>query len=659
MVFRIPVADRDPFASPGRACGLFVAGFAGFVLLLAGLERLGLPESWLGSLLVLGTLAAFVAIGFLARTTRALDYFVAGHRVPALYNGMAGAGSVISVASFVGVTGTLMLLGYDGLAWVLGSTGGFVLLAILIAPPLRKLGAYTVPDVLAFRYGGTPARLVGVVVLLASSFLLLTAQLYGAGLVAARLLGLPFEAAVWIGCAVVVLCTILGGMRALSATQVAQYVVLIAAYLLPIVLVSLKTTGLPMPELAYGKAIAGIAAREAQMLKDGLATAATLKPYLQPFTHMTPLNFFGLVLCLMIGTAALPHLLMRSFTTPTVRAARSSAAWSLFFVFLFFVLAPAYAAFARLGIYTDVIGKAPGALGSWLFSLGEMGLVSICGRDAVSAQAVADACQGAAGYSGVIRAQDFVIGADAVLTAMPAMAGLPFVVIALVAVGALAAALAAAGGLAFAMAGTLAHDVYCRSVVSDAPAEPRILAARVGLVLVAAVAAAMATMRPADLLTLVAWAFSLAMAGLFPALVLGIWWRRATSLGAILGMVAGFGIALFYILVTRYFPQAGVTHFGMTALADPTTGAPLVDVARAMADAKIAADIPAQATNPLQSKVGWFGLSNLAAGLPGLPLGFLVIWGVSLIGRAPPRDLQASVMESHTPRGHPVLLQRD
>ena len=248
--------------------GLYTGGFLAFIVLLAILEQVGVPNKILGYLFVFFTLAVYAIIGVATRTAQVSEYYVAGRRVPAFYNGMATGADWMSAASFVGMAGTLFLLGYDGLAWVLGWTGGFVLVSILVGPYLRKFGAYTVPDFMAFRFGGNFARFLAVIVLVCCSFTYVTAQIYGTGLIASRFLGMQFEIAVFAGLVGILLCAMLGGMRAVTWTQIAQYIVLIVAYLTPIVILSTKKYGIPIPELTYGQAIAEITAREQEMLTD-------------------------------------------------------------------------------------------------------------------------------------------------------------------------------------------------------------------------------------------------------------------------------------------------------------------------------------------------------------------------------------------------------
>jgi cation/acetate symporter len=458
----------------------------------------------------------------------------------------------------------------------------------------------------------------------------------------------------------------LGGMRAVTWTQIAQYIVLIVAYLVPIIILSTQHYGIPIPELTYGRAIAEIGAREGQLVKDGLAIlcnkeacpAGTLRPHIQPFMNYTPLNFFGIIFCMMVGTASLPHILMRYFTTPSVREARQSVAWSLFFIFLLYFSAPAYAAFSKLEVYTNIIGRDLNAIRPWLFNWGELGLIQICGKNAANLQAVLDACKAIAGHPGVLRFQDFVINTDVIVLSTPEIAGLPYVISGLVAAGGLAAALSTADGLLLAIANALSHDIYYKMLDPNAATIRRLTVARVLLFFVAVASAALAATKPGDILAMVGWAFSLAMAGNFPVIVMGIWWKRATTAGAIAGMIAGFGLCLFYLVVSRYYPGIGVKYFGMTSLLNPVTGKPVIaDLAAAMALPNAMESWPTLA-HPLANKVGWFNLNNINCGLLGMPLGFLVFYVVSLFTKAPSMEMQAFIDEIRKPRGRTVLEEK-
>jgi cation/acetate symporter len=595
----------------GRIYGFYTGGFLAFVILLAILEQLGVPNRIIGYLFVFLTIAVYAGIGYLSRTAQVSEYYVAGRRVPAVYNGMATAADWMSAASFIGMAGSLYAQGYDGLAFILGWTGGYVLVAVLIAPYLRKFGAYTVPDFLAARYGGNFARLIGVVILVCCSLVYLMGQLTGTGIIASRLLGISTQVGVFVGLAGILVCSMLGGMRAVTWTQVAQYIVLIVAYLIPVVILSAQQTGVPVPQLMYGEVLQRITELEAANSGPG-GFLEGAKSYVQPFTFRDPLNFFALILCLMVGTAALPHVIMRFFTTPSVREARKSVGWSLLFIFILYFTAPAYAAFAKLEVFQNVLGRGIGdlqaiaALPSWIFSYGQAGLVKVCGANAASPEAVLAACQ-AAGVT-TLNFANFTIASDTVVIATPEIAGLPYVIAGLVAAGGLAAALSTADGLLLAIANALSHDVYYEMIDHTASTRRRLVVARVLLVVVALIAAYLAITAPAGILIFVSWAFSLAAAGLFPVLVLGVWSKRVNTPGAIAGMIAGFGVTAWYLVSTEYLGGAK-----------------------------------------------WFNVSNISAGLFGIPVGFVVTWVVSLMTAAPSREMQQFIEELRIPRGEALM----
>jgi cation/acetate symporter len=376
-------------------------------------------------------------------------------------------------------------------------------------------------------------------------------------------------------------------------------------------------TGIPIPQLTYGSVLQQINGLEQQMLQTGLATAESLKPHLQPFTTYNPLNFFGLILCLMVGTASLPHILMRYFTTPSVREARISCGWSLFFIFLLYFTAPSYAAFAKLEVYTNVIGAAMDQLPHWIYTYGALGLVKVCGVDATTLEAIRAACATKGSADGVLQLQDLAINTDVIVIATPEIAGMPYVIAGLVAAGGLAAALSTADGLLLAIANALSHDVYYKMVDPTASTARRLTVARILLVVVAVAAASLAATKPADILSMVAWAFSLAAAGNFPALVLGIWSKRVNATGAVAGIIAGFGVTLFYLIGTQYG----------------------FDFAKGTGD----------------EMAEWFGVKNISAALFGLPVGFIVMYGVSLMTKAPSPEMQAMIDEIRKPRGDMVM----
>jgi cation/acetate symporter len=658
-------AKGDFTSNLGKVYTIYTGGFFAFVVFLYILERAGVSNQMIGYLFVAFTIAVYAAIGIMSRTMDSSEYYVAGRKVPSFYNGMATAADWMSAASFIGMAGTLYALGYDGLAFILGWTGGYVLVATLIAPFLRKFGCYTIPDFLAFRFGGNGARIMGVIVLMSCSFTYVVAQIVGTGLIGSRLLGMSFELAVFVGLVGILVCSMLGGMRAVTWTQVAQYIVLIIAYLVPVVMLSAQKFGIPIPQLTYGQVIAEITAREGQMIQQGLATAAQIKP------HATPgfadgigndtqdwLNYFSLILCLMVGTASLPHVLMRYFTTPSVREARSSVSWTLLFIFILYFTAPAYAAFAKLEVFTDLIGQNIANLPAWIYSYGKVGLVQVCGVNATDPGAVAAACQKIAGHAGILRLGDFRIDNDAIVISTPEIAGLPYVVAGLVAAGGLAAALSTADGLLLAIANALSHDVYNRMIDKNAPVARKLIVARVLLILVAILAAWVASGRPADIVAMVAWAFSLAAAGLFPALVLGIWWKRCTTAGAIAGMIAGFGLTLYYLVGSRYYAVDFYETWRGLSGASQAAAARFVELKAAWAAAADGAAKTAAFTaldRHAQTIANWWGIRNISAATFGLPLGFAVMIIVSLMTPAPSKEMQDFVDEVRKPKGKSLM----
>lgn len=594
-------------ANLGKVYAYYTGGFVLFTVILAILEQMGVPNKVIGYAFIFLTIAVYALIGVLSRTAEVSEYYVAGRVVPAFYNGMATGSDWMSAASFIGMAGTLYLMGYDGLAFVLGWTGGYVLVAVLLAPYLRKFGQFTVPDFLGARYGGNGARMVGVIVLITASFAYVVAQIFGVGIIASRFLGISFEMAVFVGLAGILVCSMLGGMRAVTWTQVAQYIILITAYLIPVTWMSVKLTGVPIPQLMYGQALEKIAVLEQSFgLVKGHASAFVNAK--GEFNMTDAINYFGLIACLMIGTASLPHILMRYFTTPSVKAARDSVGWSLFFIFLLYFTAPSYAAFAKLEVYSNVIGAQMTNLPAWLKLWGQVGLIGAC--DAANAADIYSICKGVKGNGdGILQLAEFKLHPDVIVLATPEIAGLPYVISGLVAAGGLAAALSTADGLLLAIANALSHDVYYRMIDPKADTKKRLVSSRVLLIMVAIVAAFVASTKPSTILAMVAWAFSIAASGLFPALVLGIWWKRTSNAGAIAGMIVGFGVCLFYLIGTQFY------------------GMPL-----------------------------WFGIKNISCGLYGIPAAFIVTYVVSLMTPAPSKEMQDFIDSIRVPKGDVALV---
>ncbi|MFZ9407478.1 MAG: VC_2705 family sodium/solute symporter [Burkholderiaceae bacterium] len=661
-----------------KVYGWYTGGFVIFVSLLAIAEQMGMSRATMGYVFLAATVLLYAGIGIMSRTSDADEYYVAGRRVPAMFNGMATGADWMSAASFIGMAGGLYLQGYSGLAFIMGWTGGYVLVALLLAPYLRKFGEFTIPDFLGARYGGHLPRFIGIFIAILCSFTYVVAQIYGVGLITTRLTGVDFTIGIFLGLAGILVCSFLGGMKAVTWTQVAQYIILIIAYMIPVVWLAVKQTGVPLPQFVYGKQLEKVTALEQkliddakekevrQIFKDRAAAGAeamkdpakayadgkakleaavaeakgatepdaakvkaaedALGAYFKdeaaakaqwskdrgvapranpPLRHgeafpgkddnardIARRNFLALVFCLMVGTAALPHILMRYYTTPSVKDARASVTWSLFFIFLLYFTAPALAVLVKYVIYNDVVGTAFSSLPAWVQSWSKVdpSLLSITDVN----------------KDGIVQLAEISIGADIVVLATPEIAGLPYVVSGMVAAGGLAAALSTADGLLLTIANALSHDLYYKMIDPNAPTARRVLISKILLLIVAALAALVAAQKPADILFLVSAAFSLAAAGFFPALVLGVFWKRTTGIAASLGMLAGVGVTFYYMVTTQVWLRE--VFFG-TPRSVPVTGL-------------------------------WWDIQPIAAGVFGVPLGFAVILLVSLITPAPSQKIQ-------------------
>ena len=671
----------------------YTLGFIAFVGLIAVMEWLGTSKRWIGVIFLLATVLLYAVIGIVSRTTDATEYYVAGRRVPAMYNGMATAADWMSAASFIGLAGTLYLQGYGGLAYVMGWTGGYVLVALLLAPYLRKFGQFTIPDFLAERYGGGAPRLIGLVAAILCSFIYLVAQIYGVGLITTQLTGVDFVLGIFLGLGGVLLCSFLGGMRAVTWTQVAQYIILVIAYLVPVVWLSVKQTGMPVPQIAVGQQIERLTEREQLLLNDpteievralfkaraddyerklkdvpaalvreraeaqqhsrelkaanaplreiqaadkALAAlpkndalareawtreVATNRTREQPLAGMPPhtrqfagdpegtpaqrktfdesrRNFIALVFCLMVGTAALPHILVRSYTTPSVRQARESVAWTLFFILLLYLTAPTLAVLVKYEVFNGLVGLPFDRLPAWVASWSKVdpGLVSVVDIN----------------HDGILQLGEIRFGSDLVVLATPEIAGLPYVITGMVAAGGLAAALSTADGLLLTISNALSHDLYFKMIGGrHARATRRVTISKVLLLVAALAAAGVAAQRPADILFLVTAAFSIAASAFFPALVLGIFWGRANKWGALAGMASGLAVTLYYLV--RNEPW-------------------LRGVFRLEAPVEL-----------------WWGILPVSAGAFGVPLGFAVCVVVSLLTPAPPAQMRQFVRDLRHP----------
>jgi cation/acetate symporter len=679
------MADNPQYAAYkrrlARILAQYVVGLCVVLGVLAWAEQNGVSRTWLGPFFLFATVMVYAAIGIYGRTTDPEEYYVAGRRIPPFYNGMAAAADWMSAASFISLAGGLYLQGFGGtaaqpggLAYVLGWTGGFCLVALLVAPYLRRLELYTVPDYFAYRYGGRWPRIIAALAAILCSFTYVVAQIYGIGLIASRLTGVQFEIGILLGLGGVLLCSFLGGMRAITWTQVAQYVILLLAFLIPVSWLAYKQLGNPLAPLVYGAQLQKIDELETQLIaspaekevqaeflrraamyqawiddpeaslrreraaaqerirqlkarnadsarivaayrelaalpkdvnsalelwsrakQDSLERAKPLgglprharpfagnpdgTPQEQGVFNASRLNFLALVFCLMVGTAGLPHLLTRFYTSPTVAESRYSVAWALFFIALLYLSVPALAVLVKYEVMQGLVGSSFETLPTWIVQWAKVdpSLISVADING----------------DGKVQFAEIRLGADIIMLATPEIGGLPYVVSGLVAAGGLAAALSTADGLLLTISNAMVRDIYSHEAGHQTTAEQRVILSKFALLGVALIAALVASLKPAEILPLVAASFSLAASAFVPAMVLGIFWRGATRQGAVTGMLAGLGVTIFYMLLHS---------------------------------ATLRASFGVQGEPPL-----WFGILPASAGVFGVALGLVVAVVVSLL----------------------------
>ncbi len=643
--------------------------------MLAVLEQMGLSRSWIGLIFLLATVALYAGIGIMSRTTDAAEYYVAGRRVPAIYNGMATGADWMSAASFIGMAGTLYLTGFGGLAFIMGWTGGYCLVALFLAPYLRKFGQFTIPDFLGARYEGNLPRFLGILAAILCSFTYVVAQIYGVGVITARLSGLAFEVGIFVGLGGILVCSFLGGMRAVTWTQVAQYIILIIAYLIPVVWLSVKQTGIPVPQAIYGYQLQKVTEREKQLREDPKEkeVIAAFKAKADEFD--AKLKDIPAALAADKAAATKKVADLKAANGPARRGSggregagrtaqgrgRAKTAWTAAKAAndgprqaagghaepcagvrgrpqrgregqggLRHLAAQLPGAgvlpdggHGRAAAHPDALlhhavgegGAGVGVLEPVLHlpavlhragpgRAGEVRGVQRAGGHAVRQAAGAGSPTGQRvdpsllsvidiNKDGIFQLGEMKIGGDIIVLATPEIGGLPYVVSGMVAAGGLAAALSTADGLLLTIANALSHDLYYKMIDPNAPTARRVTISKVLLLVVALAAACVAAQKPADILFLVSAAFSFAAAAFFPALVLGVFWKRANKWGASLGMIAGLGTTFYYMVTTQPWLR-GV--FGVTS--------------------------------PIEL---WWGIQPISAGLFGVPIGIAVIIIVSLL----------------------------
>ena len=660
---------------------LFLALLLSLIGVMGYAEHEGLSRNLIGPIFLFSTVMLYALIGVAGRTTNAEEYYVAGRRIPAFYNGMATAADWMSAASFISLAGALYLQGFSGsggqaggLAYVMGWTGGFCLVALLIAPHLRAMNLYTLPDFFSQRYGGRWPRLLAAWAAILCSFTYVVAQIYGIGLIASRLTGVQFEIGILLGLGGVLLCSFLGGMRAITWTQVAQYMILLMAFLIPVSWLAYQQLGTPLAPLAYSAQLSKIteleqrlisdpaevavrqefqlraeaykarlvnveqsllqerqvltqrvsdlklqnaefsliaqARRELQALPQNAVTAKETwqramnenaeraKPLggmplhgsafqgdphgtdqEQSVFNQSRLNFVALIFCLMAGTAGLPHLLTRFYTVPNEAEARLSVAWSLFFIAILYLSAPALAVLVKFEVMNNLVGSRFSELPNWLaqWSRVDSALVEVADVN----------------LDGILQFGELKLGADVVMLASPEMAGLPYVISGLVAAGGFAAALSTADGLLLTISNAFVHDMRLGTKNGVETAEGRVILSKFALLAVAMSAALVAAWKPAEILALVSASFSLAASAFFPGMVMGIFWKRTSRQAVVLGMLTGLGVTMTYMIFNA--PSVRVL-WGLT---------------------------------PFGGMVG--GIQPISAGILGVPVGFLVIWLASWV----------------------------
>ncbi len=478
------------------------------------------------------TFSLYIYVAYRSRVSDTAGFYVAGGGIPAPANGAAIAADWMSAASFISLAGIVAFAGngYGGSVYLMGWTGGYVLLALLLAPYLRKFGKYTIPDFVGDRYNET-ARLVAVVAAIVVSFVYVAGQMAGVGVVFTRFLGVNTTTGVIIGMAIVFFYAVLGGMKGITWTQVTQYTVLIIAYLIPAVAVSAKVTGIALPQIGFGRILDELNALQADL---------GFNSYTEPFSQTSMPNMILITAALMFGTAGLPHVIVRFYTAKSVRAARFSALWALFFISLLYTTAPSVAAFSKLEVIKELSGTAIADVPAWFTTWADVGLITFNDLNG----------NGAIDYLGAAAANELTINNDIIVLASPEIGGLPAPIVGLVAAGALAAALSTASGLLLVISSSVANDVYYKKINPGADEGLQLRVGRIAMACAILVAGYLGINPPGFVAQVVALAFGLAAASFFPVLTLGIFWKNCTAIGAMSGMLAGLVVTLAYMIWT-------------------------------------------------------------------------------------------------------------
>ena len=550
------------------------------------------------------TFALYIGIAIWSRAGSTKDFYVAGGGVSPLANGMATAADWMSAASFISMAGIISFTGYDGSVYLMGWTGGYVLLALLLAPYLRKFGKFTVPDFIGDRYYSDTARIVAVVCALLVSFTYVAGQMRGVGVVFSRFLEVDINTGVIIGMIIVLFYAVLGGMKGITYTQVAQYCVLIFAFMVPAIFISIQMTGNPIPQLGMGGTVLDGSGMYLLEKLNGLSTELGFNQYTDGSKDM--IDIFAITLALMVGTAGLPHVIVRFFTVKKVKDARKSAGLALLLIAVLYTTAPAVAVFARVNLIETVSDKSYEGMPEWFKNWEKTGLLTFEDKNQ----------DGKVQYVADPKINELKVDPDIMVLANPEIANLPAWVIALVAAGCLAAALSTAAGLLLVISASVSHDLIKKIFMPTISDKGELLAARLSAVVAVCVAGYFGINPPGFVAAVVALAFGLAAASLFPAIILGIFYKRMNKEGAVSGMIVGILLMLFYM-----------AKFKLGWLGD----------------------IP-------PASEWWFGISPEGFGSVAMVVNLIVSVAVSRFTSAPPNEVQEIVENIRIPSGSPEVL---
>ena len=548
--------------------------------------------------------ALYIGIAIWSRAGSTKEFYIAGGGVSPLANGMATAADWMSAASYISMAGLISFMGYDGAVYLMGWTGGYVLLALLLAPYLRKFGKFTVPDFIGDRYYSNTARIVAVICAVIISFTYVAGQMRGAGVVFSKFLEVEIDTGVYIGVVIILFYAVLGGMKGVTYTQVAQYCVLIFAFMVPAIFISIQMTGNPVPQLGMGDTLADGSGTYLIDKLNSLSTELGFTQYTSGTKSMV--DVIAITLALMVGTAGLPHVIVRFFTVKKVKDARKSAGLALLFIAILYTTAPAISIFARTNLITTVSNQEYINMPGWFKTWEKTGLIAFDDKNK----------DGKIQYVADNSTNELTIDQDIIVLANPEIANLPNWVIALVAAGALAAALSTAAGLLLVISSAISHDLIKRIIKPDISDKGELWAARIAATVAVVIAGYFGIHPPGFVAAVVALAFGLAAASFFPAIILGIFYKKMNMEGAVSGMIVGMLFMLFYILKFKF----GIFDGGK------------------------------EAVEGLKSS-WWFGISPEGFGTVAMLANFAVALTVNMFTKEPPQEVQDIVESIRIPSG--------